>query len=215
MTAEGTIAARLLALGVFFAAAGAALAHADVAERAPIHRPLRDLSHDIAGWTGRDGPDFDDRVLKILGADEYVTRVYQKRSLPPVDLYVGYYRTQRAGDVIHSPLNCLPGAGWQPVESRRLRIATGSGDIDVNRLVVENGDERQLVLYWYQGRGRVIAGEYAGRLYLAFDAMRLHRTDGALVRIMTPLAAGERTADAAAAAFVRDLFPMLTPYIPS
>jgi EpsI family protein len=138
-----------------------------------------------------------------------------------VGLYMGFYGSQRQGDTIHSPLNCLPGAGWQPVSEGRLQIANADGqgrDITVNRYVVQKGVERQLVLYWYQSHGRVVASEYTSKLYLIHDAIRLNRTDGSMVRVIAPIkvnaadegAAAERLAEE----FVRVIFPLLPAYLP-
>ena len=149
----------------------------------------------------------DDEIVRVLGVDDYVSRTYLNASGDPANLYVGYYASQRQGDTIHSPQNCLPGAGWQPVESARTSLAVGGATLPVNRYVIEKGTERQVVLYWYQGRGRVVANEYANKLWLMVDAARLRRTNGSLVRIIAP-----RERDAVE--FARVVFPRLTGYLP-
>jgi EpsI family protein len=134
---------------------------------------------------------------------------------------MGFYGSQRQGDTIHSPLNCLPGAGWEAVSEGRLTIANVDGagrDITVNRYVVQKGLERQLVLYWYQSHGRVVASEYWSKLHLIKDAIRLNRTDGSMVRVIAPVhrnagdggAAAERLAEQ----FTRVIFPLLPAYLP-
>ena len=138
-------------------------------------------------------------------------------------LYVGYYGSQRQGDTVHSPLNCLPGAGWVPTAvGRRTLSVSDNGHartIEVNRVVIQKGLDRQLVLYWYQGHGRVVASEYWGKVYLVADAIRMNRTDGALVRVMVPLRDDGRDAEAAseqaAEDFTRDVFPLLGRHLPS
>jgi EpsI family protein len=136
----------------------------------------------------------------------------------PVSLYVGYYASQRQGDTIHSPQNCLPGAGWQPVEGGSAPLDVGGRRLTVNRYVIQKGLDRQVVLYWYQGRGRVIANEYANKFWLMLDAARLHRSDGALVRVVAPVvrsANGSLTAaDGAAADFTRAVFSRLSTHLP-
>ena len=142
---------------------------------------------------------------------------------PAISLYVGYYGSQRQGDTVHSPLNCLPGAGWVPTAvGRRTLLVADSGhtrSIEVNRVLIQKGLDRQLVLYWYQGHGRVIASEYWGKAYLVVDAIRMNRTDGALVRVMVPLRDdgkhAEAAADGAAESFARALFPLLGHHLPS
>jgi EpsI family protein len=141
-----------------------------------------------------------------------------KAAAPPVGLYIAYYASQRQGDTIHSPQNCLPGAGWQPVDGGTTSIDAGGRRLTVNRYVIEKGLDRQVVLYWYQGRGRVVANEYANKFWLMFDAARLHRSDGALVRVVAPVsrsAGGSlAAADAAAVEFTRALHPHLSAYLP-
>jgi len=156
--------------------------------------------------------------LAVLGVDDYVSRTYvNAASGQPVNLYVAYYDSQRQGDTIHSPQNCLPGAGWQPVDGGHVSLPLGGRSVDVNRYVIEKGLDRQVVLYWYQGRGRVVANEYANKFWLMVDAARLHRSNGALVRVIAPLARGASSssdADRAAAEFTRVLYPHLNRYLP-
>ncbi len=189
------------------------------------HKPLALLPMQIGAWEGRQGPEIDRDAIAVLGVDDFVNRLYSGPAQVPIALYVGYYGSQREGDTIHSPLNCLPGAGWQPVERRRMTITVPTADrgqpattLAVNRLVIEKGLDRELVLYWYQSHGRAIASEYWGRILLAYDAFRLHRTDGALVRIIAPIegggASGETASEHAATAFVRAFVPVLSAYVP-
>jgi len=197
------------------------LAHASRAEIVPPRLPLETLPLAIDGWRGERAPDFDAHVLSVLGADEYVNRVYRSAA-GPVGLYIGYYRSQRQGDSIHSPLNCLPGAGWQPMDTRRLALDVRSSDgtprrVELNAVVIQKDEDRQLVLYWYQSHGRVIASEYWGKFYLVADAVRLNRTDAALVRIISPIGRDEESNPATerAAAFARAVFPRLDAYLPN
>ena len=163
----------------------------------------------------------DEDVLRVLGADDYLSRVYYQSETTAVGFFMGYYKSQRQGDTIHSPLNCLPGAGWQAVSEGRLTIrdvAPGAGDITVNRYVIQKGLERQLVLYWYQSHGRVVASEYWSRAFLINDAIRLNRTDGGLVRVIAPIRVdaedGGASAERLAEQFVRTIFPVLPAYLP-
>jgi EpsI family protein len=164
----------------------------------------------IGGWVGRDAPPFADDVLATLGVDEYINRRYVAQGAPPIDVYVGYYRSQRRGDTIHSPRNCLPGAGWEPVSDDRVRVDAGTASLTVNRYVIQKGLDRQVVFYWYQGRGRVIAGEYTNKLMLMLDAARLHRTDGGIVRLMVPVRTTTGAASHELSAFAAALGPSLS-----
>lgn len=173
----------------------------------------------INGWRATVDPPLSQDILRVLGVDDYLSRIYY-RDGAAVGLYMGFYGSQRQGDTIHSPMNCLPGAGWQPVQEGRLTIdnADGAGrDITVNRYVVQKGLDRQLVLYWYQSHGRVIASEYTSKMFLIHDAIRMNRTDGSLVRVIAPLRVGsdEAPAEALAVSFVRTIFPSLSAYLPN
>lgn len=176
----------------------------------------------LQSWRATVDPPLSADILKVLGVDDYLSRIYYRREGGAVGLYMGYYGSQRQGDTIHSPLNCLPGAGWEPVKEDRLDIpnADGAGrTISVNRYIVQKGLDRQLVLYWYQSHGRVVASEYTSRAYLIHDAIRMNRTDGSLVRVIAPIPVGAEDDGAAAeqlaVEFVRVLFPTLPAYLPN
>ena len=213
---------RALALVVCLMAATVFLANARRSER-PVERVLfKQFPMTIEAWRAVEDPPIEEDILKVLGVDDYLSRAYYKPDGAAVGLYIGFYGSQRQGDTIHSPLNCLPGAGWEPVSQGRLRIADARGpghDMEVNRYVVQKGLDRQLVLYWYQSHGRVVASEYTSRLYLIHDAIRLNRTDGSMVRVIAPVRHnaedGGASAERLATEFVRALVPHLSPYLPS
>jgi EpsI family protein len=153
----------------------------------------------------------------VLGDGEFVQRSYQTGAQSWFDLFVAYFPTQRTGSTIHSPQNCLPGSGWTPVEFNRIPLQRpGGGSISVNRYVIAKGLDRRLVLYWYQSHGRAVASEYAAKFYLVADSIRLNRSDGALVRIVTPIKLGETesSAESRAVAFTQSFLPLLDSYIP-
>jgi EpsI family protein len=176
--------------------------------------PLGEFPLELSAWRGVEGPPVEPDVATVLGADDYVNRVYQDPRGAAVGLWVAFYGSQRQGDAIHSPLNCLPGTGWTPVAHSRRMLQAGQSRFPVNRYVVQKRGERQLVTYWFQGRGRVIASEYANKAYLLLDAVRLHRTDGALIRVVAPIRGDERAADAATASFITVLQPELARWLP-
>lgn len=160
-------------------------------EAAPLARPLAALPVNLAGYIGSERP-IDSASVRVAGMTNYLYRVYAQDSVAAFSLYVGYYDNQTTGRTIHSPRNCLPGAGWQVVESTPAVV----GGATVNRYVLANGRAQALVYYWYQGRGRVAWNEYSVKWDLLRDAARRGRTEEALVRIVVPLTAG---ADAAGA----------------
>lgn len=213
---------RVLVLLVCLATAGVAVARADRFEVPTSRTSFATFPMRLADWQGVPEPPLSKHVLDVLGADDYVTRAYFRPDGQGVGLYIGYWSSQRQGDTIHSPLNCLPGAGWEPVSQTFASISDVPGrsePISVNRYVIQKGLERQMVLYWYQSHGRVVASEYTSKFYLMTDAVRLNRTDGAIVRVIAPIvgdsAQAEQAAEALAARFIRNLLPQLGPYIPA
>ena len=176
--------------------------------------PLAALPATIGQWHGREAAPLADDVVATLGVDDYVNRRYSDAAGLPVGLYVGYYHSQRQGDTIHSPQNCLPGAGWRPVASGRVSVDAGGRTVNVNRYVIQKGLDRQVVLYWYQGRGRVVANEYANKGLLMLDAARLNRTSGGLVRLIAPVVTTAEAATAQLTSFAAALFPHLDRHLP-
>jgi EpsI family protein len=183
-------------------------------ERVPLRRPLRDFPAQLGSWQSAESP-LEARIVEAAGVDDYLNRAYTGPDGRAVGLYIGYYGSQRTGDAIHSPKNCLPGAGWAPVRASQLRVEAGPGVwVNVSEYVVRKGADTQLVLYWYQARGRTIAGEYKAKLWMAHDAALLQRTDAALVRVAASADDGESQARERAVAVVRLVFPHLRDFVP-
>lgn len=143
----------------------------------------------LDGYVGQDIV-VSEAEMRVAGATDYLMRVYRPTGASDAaafSVYVGYYASQTRGSTIHSPKNCLPGAGWEALASRVALVPTPGGPVAVNRYLIQRGDEQALVLYWYQGRGRVESNEYAVKLDLLADAAFRRRSDEALVRILVPL----------------------------
>lgn len=208
---------RFLPVALLLALCAALLQARSGKESVPAHKPLASFPQAIEGWQGRDLA-IDQATLEVLGPGDFLMRDYF-RSLtePPVNLYVAYFPSQRSGDTIHSPQNCLPGAGWTPIESKYLPVTTASGAIiSINRYIIAKGPSRELVFYWYQAHGRVTPSEYWAKIHLVTDAISMNRTDGALVRVITPIedAADEPAAQTRALEFTQHILPLLDAYIP-
>ena len=183
----------------------------------PSRQPLDSLPHQLGLWHGLDVAMASD-VRDVLGHGDFLTRRYQDASqtLSYVDLFMAYFPSQRDGETIHSPQHCLPGDGWFPLESRRVMLALpGHVPFPANRYLISKGDDRALVLYWYWAHGRALGNEYWAKYYLVADAIRLNRTDGALIRISTPIR-GERVdgAQQRLVAFAKELVPIIDRYAP-
>jgi EpsI family protein len=210
---EHSMKARILITAGLLLAATALLHGLSHGERKPPHRPLREFPSVLGNWQGGDSP-IEPRIVKAVGVDDYLNRVYANQGAESITFYVGYYESQQTGDWVHSPKNCLPGAGWEPASAGRLTLDVPGHPIVVNQYLVKKGLEQELVLYWYQGRGRVIASEYWGKVWLVADAITRNRTDVALVRISTPTVDGEEKARNRAVEFAQAVYPRLNQFLP-
>ena len=182
----------------------------------PSRAPLGSFPQLLGNWTGTDVP-LDSDTLRVLGPGDFLLRSYTDDQDAPLDLFIAYFPSQRAGDTIHSPQHCLPGSGWVPIENHAITMAMPSHTpFPVNRYVIRKGDDRRIVLYWFWAHDRGIASEYWAKFYLVADSLRMNRSDGALVRITSPMYQGE-TADAAEQRlmpFTNSVLPLLNSYIP-
>lgn len=208
---------RFLAAAVLIAAAAIFLQARARSEVFPPRLPLKQFPAQLGAWTGTDVA-IDKEVLDILGPGDFLLRIYQNpQKTQYTDLFIAYFRSQRAGDTIHSPQHCLPGSGWTPVENHRITLTMpGHEPFPANRYLIAKGDSRQLVLYWFWAHDRGVASEYWAKFYLVADSIKMNRSDGSLVRITTPMYPGE-TADTAQQRllpFIGDVLPLLDSYIP-
>ena len=183
----------------------------------PTSEPLDLLPTTIAGWTSKDFA-IDQETRDVLGQGDFLSRDYVRPGQPAsIDLFIAYFPSQRTGSTIHSPKHCLPGAGWVFNSSRYVNLKDASGTSHrVGEYVISNGPAKDFVIYWYEAHGRSVASEYWAKIYLVTDAMRTNRTDGALVRIITPIAYEESVSQAKTRDenFAAQLAPMLTRFIP-
>ena len=184
----------------------------------PQHLPLSSFPAQLGNWDSTLIP-LDKETLEVLGAGDFMERVYQDpaRKLPDVDLFLAYFASQRTGDTIHSPQHCLPGAGWNPDERTGITIALpGHAPFPANRYVISKAESRRLVLYWYWAHDRGVANEYWAKFYLVKDAIRMNRSDGALVRVTIAMLPGEtpEAAQQRAMSFTSLVVPLLDDYIP-
>ena len=179
-------------------------------------KELKDFPQSIGAWQ-RTGTDqiLDDETLKVLRASDYLLRDFRKSDGQTANLYVGYYATQRTGATYHSPLNCLPGSGWILSEPGKATIALPDGSSFIaNKYVIQNGDYKSMMVYWYQGRGRNVASEYLGKVYTVLDSVRLRRSNGAMVRVTVPIGSSEDAAEKTAIEFASTASNVLPDFVP-
>ena len=191
-------------------------------DQVPPSAPLAQLPSSLDNWSSTDVP-ISAEALEILGKGDFLNRVYTPpvaaaTATAPVQLFIAYFATQRSGQSIHSPQNCLPGSGWSFLSSGVTSFTDRTGkEYRVGDYVISNGREKQEVLYWYQSHGRSIASDYKAKLLMLTDAIRYGRTDAALVRVITalepneaPEAAHQRVVD-----FAKNVTPLLPAYVPN
>lgn len=204
----------LLASLLLLLPAAAAAAQMGAREEAPpARREFLDFPMQLGGWEGR--PLLMEKAYAdVLRFDDYLLADYRLTQESPVNLYVAYYRSQKKSQSAHSPRTCIPGGGWEITSIEDLDVAGPA--FTVNRVSIQKGDQKQIVLYWFQQRGRILANEYLVKWLLFWDALTRRRTDGALVRLTAAVGPGEseRSAEQRLVAFARTIRPLLSSYVP-
>ncbi len=179
-------------------------------------RPLVEIPSILGDWRQKGSEiRFDASVESVLRATDYTMREYNLPDGRIANIYVGYYASQRSGATYHSPQNCLPGAGWVMKDPQQITITTADGrTFEANRYIIQNGIYNEVMIYWYQGRGRTEASEYHDKINTVLDSITRSRSDGAIVRVMTSVGADEPAALQAAADLSARLADNLTPFVP-
>lgn len=200
---------------VLMGVGGLLLLTVDRQKTVSLQRPLSTVPVDILGLPGRDRV-ISDEERKVAGMTEYLMRehFHPADSTFAFSIYVGYYNRQTEGRTIHSPRNCLPGAGWEPTAVSDKDFIVNGRQVRVRRYLLAKDKSRALVYYWYQGRGRISSNEYLVKWELLRDAALTGRSEEALVRIVLPLDGPESTADSTATAVARAVIPALDQALP-
>ncbi len=180
-------------------------------------KSLADFPKVLGEWVAINEHKIEGRSMEVLRVDDYFMRDYRNSKGEVIGLYIGYFKSQREGKGIHSPRQCLPGAGWVPVEISVYPLPVLGHNpitVPVNRFLMGKGLDRQLYLFWYHGRGRIYASEYWNKLYLIWDGLTKRRTDGALIRINNSATVNPQKALQTQQEFINLFFPLLKEYIP-
>jgi len=180
-------------------------------------KSLAEFPKELGDWVAISDQRMDDQSMKVLKVDDYFMRNYRNSKGEVIGLYVGYFKSQREGKGIHSPRQCLPGAGWVPVDTAVYRMELVGHNpemVPANKFVMGKGLDRQLYLFWYHGRGRIYASEYWNKIYLIWDGLTQKRTDGALVRVNNPVIGNTEDALKTQSDFIQLFLPLLKEYIP-
>lgn len=187
-------------------------------EGTPLATPLATFPVSFGNWVlAREGV-VEKETMDILKADDVLTRVYTNTAnRGSASIFIAYFKSQRTGQSPHSPKNCLPGSGFEPVETPAVISIPVEGraePLTANQYIVSNGEDKLVVLYWYQSHGRIIASEFAAKFWLVADAMRYRRSDTAVVKVQVPIRGDEAAGVRNAVAFVQAVYPALASHLP-
>jgi exosortase D (VPLPA-CTERM-specific) len=188
-------------------------------EKIPTKKPLDQFPLKFSDWSAESRQSMAQGFLDELDLSEYVIADYQNGKGKQINTYVAYYERQSKGKSIHSPATCLPGSGWSFDQSGTVHISGLSGNpetMEVNRAVMQYGRSTQIAYYWFPQRGRILNNAYQLKIYNFWDALTMQRTDGALIRLITPVYEYEKLADADARLqnFMKEFVPVLEEFIP-
>lgn len=185
-------------------------------EAVPARKALESFPNAVEQWQGRGDIVIGTDVLALLKPKDYLIRRFQDSKGRDLWLFIAYWDTQRKGAQPHSPKNCLPGAGWEPLEASRLNVPLPAplAPIIVNRYLLQKDDAQQLVLYWYQAQGKPVAGEVAAKVEMIRNSILHRRTDGALVRISGPIYGNAQQTTEHMVKYIQALYPALQGYLP-
>lgn len=209
---------RTIIITVIMLLTSVGVAYTTKTDDVPLMKQFSDFPMQMGEWQGTLHR-FDDNIYRVLGVDDSVLANYRNAKGENIQLYVGFYKSQREGEIIHSPKNCMPGSGWDITETSIIDLDFRQPDgspVKVIRLMLQNGVQRQVALYWYHSRGRVITSEYFQKFYLVWDAITRNRTDGSFVRLLSPvIESGESHTTETLKMFTENLFPILNEFIPT
>lgn len=185
-------------------------------ERIKPNRPFSQFPNEIGDWSGVTSQ-MDEKVYNILGVEDYIIANFSKGPGQTVNFYVGFYQSQSKGDLIHSPKNCMPGSGWNIVQSSAIpiRLPKSGKTIKIARLLLNKDGQKQIVYYWFHSRGRIISSEYMQKIWLVLDSITKNRTDGSFVRLIAPVIKNEADTEVLLTQFADEVYPVLNQFIPN
>lgn len=185
-------------------------------EAMPLRKRLDTFPASVGTWQAREGTQLDAEMMSLLKVDDYLMQRYVDRDGRTLWLYIGYWATQRKGSQIHSPRNCLPGAGWEPIEASHVTVSLPApyAPIVVNRYLIQKERSQQVVLYWYQSQGQAVASELSAKIEMVRNSITRNRTDGALIRLSGPVVEGARETTDNLIRYIQAVYPVLGQHLP-
>lgn len=190
------------------------LKYAKVSQEIDLRKSFKDFPLKIDEWSGRKGF-LSEKTIKVSGVDEYLLIDYtHEKKL--IQIYIGYYKSQKKGDLIHSPKNCLPGSGWhiESVKPDKIRVNKLKKELNVTRLKLSKPGRSVIAYYWFNSRGRVISNEYMQKFWLVFDSIIKRRTDGACIRIISSNTETELESIDELKKFINSAYPIIKEFLP-
>ncbi|VAV84933.1 hypothetical protein MNBD_DELTA01-861 [hydrothermal vent metagenome] len=184
----------------------------------PVTKPLSTLPRVVGEWTKGRSHTLDKKILDILRVDDYTMTRYTNTEGRKVLFYTGFFKSQREGQVVHSPKYCLPGSGWRPIFTEIISIdipGLSESPIRATKIITQKGEEKELVIYWYQVGPDYVAGEYSQKFLLIWNSIRYNRSDGSLIRFSVPVIDGDiEKTQKMTEGFIKEMVPVLRGYLP-
>ena len=187
------------------------------ARTVPIKKSLSLFPKQIGEWSFVNSRDLSDATIKMLGVDDYIEYNYVSKDGMKVNFYASYFASVGTTGGYHSPRNCLPGGGWGIADLSTLELhpESSTGPATINSMIIQNGPDRQITLYWFQNRGRIIYSEYWDKIYTVIDAIFKQRRDGTFIRIMAPTTQDNiKNTEAALKEFAEEAMTILDGHLP-
>lgn len=211
-----TLSTRAVLAGLLLLGALLILQLRSTGEAVPIRKTLDSFPRSIGTWHAREAGNLGPDIVNVLKVNDYLMQRYGNVDGRTLWLYIGYWSTQRKGAQIHSPRNCLPGGGWEPIEASQVTVALPAPypPIIVNRYLIQKDRDQQVVLYWYQSQGKALADELTAKIEMVRSAIIRNRTDGALVRVSAPVMGSTAETTESLTRYVQALYPILSEYLP-
>ncbi len=184
-------------------------------ELVPIVRSLESFPKRISDWEGEPFR-FSQEVYDNLGVDDSIAINYENENGEKISMYAGYYESQKKGDIIHSPKNCMLGSGWQPIDISEIDIVIGSRKIPMMKLIVEKHSQKMVMLYWYQSGNRAVANEYMQKIYFIYDSLLYNRTNAAFLRFTSSVSGDDYEGTIRLMEeFINQVVPVLDTFLPN
>ncbi|MBF0558503.1 MAG: EpsI family protein [Nitrospirae bacterium] len=205
--------ARFLAVFILLAATALFInLHSDIS--VPMNKPFDEFPTDHLQWKMTSQTTFSESVLNVLRPTDYMLRRYAATDELPVDLYIGYHSGGQKSGELHSPRNCMPGSGWYMVSQQKMDVKVDNNNMKIVKTVYQKGSDKELFLYWFQVKGKIVSDEYSLKIYEVLNSILFNRKDAAFIRISVPVGDDENRALLSGMKFLKDFYPVIQEFLP-